>query len=182
MSSWGFYAHKKIHQHAIYTLPEPLFSFYKKVEKQIIADAVKPDSRRYIDTLEGARHYLDVENFPIDINLLPKYRKEAINIFGEHFLDQNGSLPWQIQYSYDKLKQAFYDKDAVGIIKHSADLGHYLADAHVPLHTTHNYNGQFSNQKGIHAFWESRIPELFAANYDLLTGGARYYPDIALQA
>jgi hypothetical protein len=38
-------------------------------------------------------------------------------------------------------------------------LGHYIGDAHVPLHTTSNYNGQKTNQHGIHGLWESRIPE-----------------------
>ena len=45
-------------------------------------------------------------------------------------------------------------------------------------HTTENYNGQFTNQKGIHGFWESRIPELFYDEYDFITGKAKYidYP------
>ncbi|MBK8081206.1 MAG: hypothetical protein IPK25_13560 [Saprospiraceae bacterium] len=46
---------------------------------------------------------------------------------------------------------------------------------HVPLHTTKNYNGQLTDQVGIHAFWESRIPELFAeSNYDFFVGQAQY--------
>jgi hypothetical protein len=57
-------------------------------------------------------------------------------------------------------------------------MGHYLGDAHVPLHTTRNYNGQLSNQVGIHAFWESRIPELFAdERYDFWVGTAQYFHD-----
>ncbi|MBK8338681.1 MAG: hypothetical protein IPK99_01080 [Flavobacteriales bacterium] len=47
----------------------------------------------------------------------------------------------------------------------------------MPLHTTENYNGQLTNQHGIHAFWESRIPELSAENYDHLTGRAMYLDD-----
>jgi len=43
------------------------------------------------------------------------------------------------------------------------------------LHTTENYNGQLTNQTGIHAFWESRIPELFAdEQYDYFVGKAEY--------
>ena len=54
-------------------------------------------------------------------------------------------------------------------------MGHYLGDAHVPLHTTANYNGQLTGQDGIHAFWESRLPELFAdEQYDFLVGKATY--------
>jgi hypothetical protein len=59
-------------------------------------------------------------------------------------------------------------------LKNATDLGHYVGDAHVPLHTTENYNGQLTNQHGIHAFWESRIPEISAENYDHLVGRALY--------
>ncbi|NQX92584.1 MAG: hypothetical protein HRT74_10760, partial [Flavobacteriales bacterium] len=56
-------------------------------------------------------------------------------------------------------------------------MGHYIADAHVPLHTTENYNGQLSGQYGIHGFWESRLPELFSEDYNFFTGKAKYVED-----
>jgi hypothetical protein len=31
----------------------------------------------------------------------------------------------------------------------AADLGHYIADAHMPLHTSDNHDGQLTDQKGI---------------------------------
>ena len=37
-----------------------------------------------------------------------------------------------------------------------------------------NYNGQLTGQYGIHGFWESRLPELFTNDYDLLVGKASY--------
>ncbi len=62
----------------------------------------------------------------------------------------------------------------------SAEFGHYIADACVPLHTTSNYNGQLTDQVGIHAFWESRIPELFAVEeFDMIVGTASYIDDPA---
>ena len=69
------------------------------------------------------------------------------------------------------MKEMDYER----IIKLSADLGHQIGDAHVPLHTTENYNGQLTNQKGIHGLWESRLPEIFASNYDFFTGKAVYF-------
>ena len=66
------------------------------------------------------------------------------------------------------------------ILKLSADLGHYIADAHVPLHATSNYNGQKTGQRGIHGFWESRIPELLAeSDWDFLISKAQYIKDPA---
>ena len=60
-------------------------------------------------------------------------------------------------------------------MKNSAEIGHYIADAHVPLHTNSNHNGQFTNQKGIHGFWESRVPELLAdKEFDFFIGNAVY--------
>ena len=60
-------------------------------------------------------------------------------------------------------------------MKNSAEIGHYISDAHVPLHASSNHNGQFTNQKGIHGFWESRVPELLAEKeFDFFIGKADY--------
>jgi len=57
----------------------------------------------------------------------------------------------------------------------SAGIGHYIADAHVPLHASSNHNGQLTNQQGIDGFWESRIPELLAdKEWDFFIGKAEY--------
>jgi hypothetical protein len=75
----------------------------------------------------------------------------------------------------DRLTNAFRDKDKSKILKLSAEIGHYISDAHVPLHTNSNHNGQLTAQEGIHAFWESRIPELLAEkDWDFLVGKAAY--------
>ena len=73
-----------------------------------------------------------------------------------------------------RLTEAFKDENLDLILHYSADLGHYVADSHVPLHTTENYNGQMTNQKGIHGFWESRIPEMKSEGYDYWVGKAKY--------
>jgi len=75
----------------------------------------------------------------------------------------------------NRLTNAFKEKNFSQIMKNSAEIGHYIADAHVPLHTNSNHNGQFTNQKGIHAFWESRVPELLAEKeFDFFIGKAGY--------
>ena len=46
------------------------------------------------------------------------------------------------------------------------------------MHTTSNHNGQYSGQHGIHGFWESRIPEIYAeSQWDLLADKAIYVKD-----
>ncbi len=173
-TSWGFFAHKRINQLAIFTLPLEMINFYKMSSNYIINHAVDPDKRRYIDTLEAPRHYLDVENYEALIDSIPEKWAGALAKYGQKKLNESGIVPWQIERSYYSLVKAFKARDSLKILKYSADLGHYIGDAHVPLHTTHNHNGQLTNQSGIHAFWESRIPELFAGNYNLLVGKAMY--------
>jgi hypothetical protein len=77
-----------------------------------------------------------------------------------------------------RLTDAFKEKNQAKILKLSAEIGHYIADAHVPLHANSNHNGQYTNQQGIHGFWESRIPELLAdKEWDFFIGKADYIKD-----
>ncbi|WP_412467870.1 zinc dependent phospholipase C family protein [Pedobacter sp. KLB.chiD] len=173
-SSWGFFAHQRINNLAVFTLPGDMISFYKKNIKYITEHAVDADKRRYADTLEAPRHYLDVENYEQNIDSIPEKWDDALAKYGLKKLNIDGIIPWQIQRSYYSLVKAFKMRDSVKILKYSADLGHYIADAHVPLHTTANHNGQLTNQVGIHAFWESRLPELFSTHYNFVVGRAHY--------
>lgn len=177
LSSWGFFAHSRINRLAVFTLPTGISRFYKSNITYISNHAVDADKRRYSDTLEAPRHYLDVEQYEKDIDSIPIKWKDAVLKYGLPKLQANGILPWQIQRSYFNLVTAFKERDSIKILRASAFLGHYIADAHVPLHTTENHNGQLTNQVGIHAFWESRLPELFSKEYNFLTGKARYIED-----
>ncbi len=89
-----------------------------------------------------------------------------------------GILPYHLLSYHKRLTQAFASGDPDYILRIAAEMGHYVGDAHVPLHTTENYNGQMTGQTGIHGFWESRLPELFAdTEYDYFVGKARYIED-----
>jgi len=89
-----------------------------------------------------------------------------------------GILPYELGVQQYRLTEAFQNRDVNRIMRIATDMGHYIADAHVPLHTTENYNGQMTGQEGIHAFWESRLPELYAEKeYDFLVGQADYIED-----
>ena len=172
--SWGFYAHMRINRLAVFTLPQGINRFYKANIQYLTDHAVDPDKRRYADTAEAARHYLDVELYETDIDSIPRKWEDAVNRYGLIKLNENGILPWQIAKSYYQLVNAFKARDSLKILIYSAYIGHYIADAHVPLHTTQNHNGQLTNQTGIHAFWESRLPELFAKRYNYVVGKAVY--------
>ncbi|WP_395626769.1 zinc dependent phospholipase C family protein [Daejeonella sp.] len=175
ITSWGFFAHQKINRLAVFTLPTEMIRFYKNNILFIAEHAVDPDKRRYADTAEASRHFIDADRYgknPFDS--IPKKWKDAEAKYGIKTLQENGIVPWQIERTYYSLVKAFQLRDSIRILRSSADLGHYISDAHVPLHTTENYNGQLSGQIGIHGFWESRLPELFSSNYDFMVGRALY--------
>ena len=95
--------------------------------------------------------------------------------FGKEEFSDYGILPYHLQSMQRRLTAAFKSGETQKILRTSAEFGHYIADACVPLHTTENYNGQLTGQDGIHAFWESRIPELMAdESFDYFVGKARY--------
>lgn len=173
--SWGFWAHQRINRMAVFTLPPELFPFYKKHIEYITIHAVDPDKRRYSDPEEAPRHYIDLDRYgdnPFDS--LPVLWDKAVEKIGEDTLKAHGIVPWHIGTMVNRLTYAFKNKDVNRIIKLSAELGHYVGDAHVPLHCTRNYNGQLTGQHGIHGLWESRLPELFGEEYDYLAGRAAY--------
>jgi hypothetical protein len=177
LCSWGFFAHIRINRLAVFTLPAGQARFYKANIVYLSEHAVDPDKRRYADTAEAPRHYLDVELYEANIDSIPRKWDDAVKKYGLKKLQESGILPWHIQRSYYKLVNAFQQRDSIKILTYSAALGHYIADAHVPLHTTSNHNGQLTNQLGIHAFWESRLPELFAQQYNYVVGPAPYLED-----
>lgn len=136
---------------------------------QVARQFHRADSRLHPDTL---RQFMLGENLP------PPSAGDWRDAFFVENLSEHGIVPWHLQKMQRDLTAAFRNKDSKRILRLAADLGHYIGDAHVPLHTTSNYNGQKTNQHGIHAFWESRIPELFAdKQYDYFVGKAYYVND-----
>src|SRR5690554_1038399 len=178
LQSWGFYAHRRINRMAVFSLPPEMIGFYKSNIEYLTAHAVDPDKRRYAAKGEAPRHYIDIDHYAKDgenpFETMPRRWRDAVEKYSEDTLQAYGIVPWHIASVTNWLTNAFKEKNAKRILQLSADLGHYIADAHVPLHTTENYNGQMTGQKGIHGLWESRIPELTADDYDYLVGRAKY--------
>lgn len=106
---------------------------------------------------------------------IPKHDKVIVN---DQFSEW-GILPYQLVKMQKQITKAFTKNDTERLLRYLSDYGHYVGDAHVPLHTTENYNGQLTDQIGIHAFWESRIPELFAdKDFDFFVGKAEYIDNV----
>ncbi len=118
------------------------------------------------------------DEWEVNCDTLARLLKMPLNcdkVIAIDYFSPYGIVPYHLVKMKRKLTNAFKQKDSKRILRLAAEIGHYVGDASVPLHTTENYNGQMTNQIGIHGFWESRLPELFAdETYDFYVGAAEY--------
>jgi hypothetical protein len=163
---WGLDVHRLITDRAIDVLPAPIRPFFEKHRSFIVEHSVDPDLWRNAGFLEEpSRHFLDLDSFgSYPFRELPRDREAAIAKFGKERIEQEGQLPWRTVEIYQRLIQAFeqhkartngYALDDVKFF--SAVLAHYVSDAHVPFHAVKNYDGQLTNQHGIHSRFETEL-------------------------
>jgi hypothetical protein len=181
---WGFSPHKELHAVAITALPPPLFGFYKTHQSEIIRRATDADKRKHGVNTEAAKHYIDLDQFREGVDQCGWY--DACELYSEDTLQERGVLPWNIERVYRSLVIELSNSGLKGdttaslnrILRLSADLGHYIGDAHVPLHTTSNYNGQTTGQFGIHALWETHVYETSRDSWSGKRVQATYIKDL----
>ena len=171
--AWGFEAHKLIADRMIALLPEALKPLFEKHRPLIVERAVDPDRWRNAGfESEPPNHFVDMDHQafgPYPFEGLPRHQDAAMQKFGREFMIEQGQLPWRTAEFYGKLQRALaslkrpnpstYALD--DIVFFSAILTHYVSDGHVPLHSVVNYDGQLTNQHGLHSRWET---ELFERN------------------
>ena len=161
LSGWGFLVHRTIHQIAVYNLPEPMRSFFYSDMDNLVANAPRPDIRRNKDKTEDTKHFIDLEAYgPNAANEMPFEWEAAVKKYGKDSLIKWGWGPYNAMVQLDNLTAAFKSNNKDSILFYAADLGHYVADLHVPLHTTMNYDGLLTGQKGLHSLWETFIPDI----------------------
>src|SRR5574343_533307 len=176
LSSWGFLVHRTIHQLAIYQLPSEMSGFFHSNMSKLVYDAPRADIRRNTDSTEAPKHFMDLEPYKVKTALqLPSSLDKAIQRYSWDTLTKYGYVPYQIIVMKEKLTEAFKNQSKDSILFYAADLGHYIGDANVPLHTTLNYDGQLTNQTGLQSLWESMIPELEMETYRLFNGHKAQY-------
>ncbi|WP_018630831.1 zinc dependent phospholipase C family protein [Niabella aurantiaca] len=160
LSSWGFLVHRTVNQLAIYGLPKKMQPFFYTNIDSLVFNAPRPDQRRNVDPAEGNKHFLDGEYYGEHaFDSIPRSWDAAVAKYSEDTLKKYGTLPYVIGETQKKLTEAFKKRDGDSIIFYATDLGHYIGDAHVPLHTSLNYDGQLTGQRGMHDLWETSVPE-----------------------
>lgn len=179
--SWGFAVHRHINAAAVDALPAPLYGWFLPHRDWLFEHAVDADKRKHMVKREPPKHYVDLDApaFSCLDTLGPApWFDRARCACKEDTLWAYGVLPWSIQWGYSRLVAAMDTGSAEAILRAASDLGHYAADAHVPLHTTVNYNGQWTGQDGIHALWETRLPERYGSEYMLVVSPPELLHDV----
>lgn len=158
LCGWGYNGHKIINNRCVYSFPGEMaeFQIWQPLLEQHASDA---DERKSTDPTEGPKHYIDIDNYPefLSTGHISQSFDSAVAIHGLNFVMDQGILPWAIINTYDSLVQSFLARDWEKAVLFAADLGHYVADGHMPLHITRNYNGQYTGQTGIHSRYESSM-------------------------
>lgn len=167
-SSWGFLMHRTISQLSVYQLPNEMQPFFYQNIDYIVRNAVRPDERRNGDPTEASKHFIDFEAYGKDAaHHMPLHWDATVARYAKDSLLKYGYVPYWIMEMKDRLTNAFRRGQRDSILFYATDMAHYIEDAHVPLHTSVNYDGQLTNQKGLHALWESMVPELTIDDFNL---------------
>ncbi|OQP47817.1 hypothetical protein A4H97_31095 [Niastella yeongjuensis] len=175
-SSWGFLGHRTIHQLAVYELPPSMRMFFHHNLNEMVKQSVRPDQRRNQDKEEAPKHYIDLELYGDSAAWkMPLKWEDALKKYGKDSLNHCGYVPYYVITMKDRLTAAFKSGNKDSMLFYAIDLGHYISDAHVPLHVSENYDGQLTGQKGLHSLWESMIPELEIQQYDLRSKHKAHY-------
>jgi len=163
--AWGATGHRIINLKAVMHLP-PSMSALKADSLFLQAHASDADNRKVSgDTsfyAESPRHFLDIDAYPNYLTM-PRDLNTLIALYGWQTVKQNGTLPWTTVWYVDSLGQQLARGDSASALQTMADLGHYVADAHQPLHCTANYDGQFTGNNGVHSRYESSMINTYQA-------------------
>ena len=170
-NAWGLDVHRLITRRAIAGLPAGLRPYYAARADFISEHSVDPDMWRLVG-LKGERgdedpnHFLDIDGLdePRPFANVPRDWDAYVARYGAERANRMGRLPWRVEEMYRLLVSRFQDAaknpsgwGAENAAYVSAVIAHYVEDAHVPFHAVVNYDGQSTNQRGIHSRFESEL-------------------------
>jgi hypothetical protein len=173
--AWGGTTHKYINKNAIMHLP---IGMQKFIDQQVFLEthAVDADNRKGSDPTEGPKHYLDIDYYPNYKNLTRSLDSLIALYTYQVAVNDNGILPWATVYAIDSLTAQLKRGDWTKAYQTAADIGHYVADGHQPLHVAMNYDGQISvpSQKGLHSRYESTMMGTYLSSIQISKDSVHY--------
>ena len=115
------------------------------------------------DRAEGPRHFLDIDIYgPYPFVELPHDYDEAVAKFGVEDVTKRGLATWRIADYTQLLSEAMKSGNTEKIVQTAGAVAHYIEDIHMPLHVVKNYNGQLTNQHGVHQRFEDDMVDAYA--------------------
>ena len=143
---YGFSVHRLVNRAATTHLPSSFAGFAQWVD-DLEALSTAADERKCCVSGESIKHYIDIDDYPeFFTGTLPHTLAAMVSQYGQSRVDGNGTVPWAIEASYNDLVGHFSNQDWTSAVASAADIGHYVADSHNPMHLTLNYNGQLTGQ------------------------------------
>jgi len=160
--AWGPAGHRLVNGWAIETLPPEMRSFFEANRQILVDHASDADELMKTDRYERNRHYIYLDKYGLFPFLaLPHSYRAAVERYGKGRIGHDGTLPWQIgEYSL-RLTNALKAEKWEEAKLDAAFLGHYVADAHDPLHTTQNFDGQLTEETGLELRFAGRLVERY---------------------
>lgn len=161
-AAWSGSQHVQISRAAGRNVPDEMAAF-RAFSRPMAFPSIYPDLWKGGDLAENPRHYFEPDRLPEDFDLfslLPD-RDEAFARQISVRAEEIGVAPWTIVELLEEMTGAMRTNDWVWAARCGAAMSHYVADLHMPLHCTRNFNGQETWQHGIHTRWESDMTKAF---------------------
>ncbi len=151
--SWGSGGHSKISQNASLSFIQEMSQF-NSWTAYLALHSPDPDTAS-----PKTKHYIDIDAYAIfnSTGRIPQTIDSMNTMYGASTVTGNGIVPWATKTVFDSLKACMQRGDWAKAIDYCAEMCHYVADAHQPLHLTANYDGQNTNNSGIHSRYESSM-------------------------
>jgi hypothetical protein len=176
--AWGDLGHQRVNAAAIEALPEPLRSYFRARQTYFLEHASEPDTMAHENPAERAHHYTDID----------AYDRFPFREFERRFVTEQWNPPpselthgdsvWEIERYTLRLAEDLRRRRWDAADHDAVFAAHYATDLTQPLHTLINYDGQLTNQRGIHARFETDLVGDLADRWTLRPGPATLIPNL----
>ena len=161
VQAWSGVQHIQVNKAAGRNVPEEMAAF-RDFSRPMALPGIYPDLWKESDLDEGPRHYFEPDRLPAgtDLQALSPVQSDAFRQVGLLPADV-GIAPWAIADLLAQMTDAMRTNNWLWAAQCGAAMGHYVADLHMPLHCTRNFNGQETWQEGIHTRIEGDMTKAF---------------------